>query len=136
MKLEDQVVSLELSKKLKKLGIEQESLFYWTNPALDFYEIRYGQTNNEDYIFISAFTATELVEILSDLEVYRDNGHRKEELKKYRLNSFGNKYQNEYDINFSNYNGGTLIVGRGVTAKTEADAKALMLIYLKENKLI
>ena len=29
MKLEDQVVSLELAKKLKELGVKQESLFYW-----------------------------------------------------------------------------------------------------------
>lgn len=29
MKLEDQVVSLELAKKLKELGYKQESLFYW-----------------------------------------------------------------------------------------------------------
>jgi hypothetical protein len=29
MKIEDQVTSLELSKKLKKLGVRQESYFYW-----------------------------------------------------------------------------------------------------------
>jgi len=29
MKLEDQVCSLELAKRLKELGVEQESLFYW-----------------------------------------------------------------------------------------------------------
>ncbi len=32
MKLENQVVSLELSKKFKKLGLNQESLFYWGVP--------------------------------------------------------------------------------------------------------
>ena len=29
MKLEQQVASLELSRKLKELGVEQESAFYW-----------------------------------------------------------------------------------------------------------
>ena len=29
MKLEQQVVSLELAKKLKELGVKQDSLFYW-----------------------------------------------------------------------------------------------------------
>jgi hypothetical protein len=29
MPLENQVVSLELAKKLKELGMKQESLFYW-----------------------------------------------------------------------------------------------------------
>jgi hypothetical protein len=29
MKLEDQVVSLELAKELKELGVKQESLWYW-----------------------------------------------------------------------------------------------------------
>ena len=29
MKIESQVCSLELAKKLKELGVKQESLYYW-----------------------------------------------------------------------------------------------------------
>lgn len=34
MKLEDQVVSLELAKKLKELGVKQESLYYYVDEEL------------------------------------------------------------------------------------------------------
>lgn len=32
MKLENQVCSLELSKRLKELGVKQDSLWYWSKP--------------------------------------------------------------------------------------------------------
>ena len=32
MNIEEQVCSLELSKRLKELGGKQESLFYWIDP--------------------------------------------------------------------------------------------------------
>lgn len=34
MKLEDQVCSLELSKKLKELGVRQDGYFYWVKPLI------------------------------------------------------------------------------------------------------
>ena len=34
MKLQDQVTNLELSRKLKKLGVEQESLFSWVREKI------------------------------------------------------------------------------------------------------
>lgn len=34
MKLESQVCSLELAKRLKELGVEQESYFYWADEEL------------------------------------------------------------------------------------------------------
>jgi hypothetical protein len=34
MELEKQVCNLELAQKLKKLGVKQESLFYWRSNAI------------------------------------------------------------------------------------------------------
>ena len=67
MDLKNQVTSLELSKKLKELGVKQDSLFYLDVKSGD---IHYGFPSgniSKDEIgkrFISAFTVAELGEIL------------------------------------------------------------------------
>lgn len=72
MKLEQQVVSLELAKKLKELNCKQESLFYWCPPnwwigakdwelADNMYQSPIPEENNSR---ISAFTVAELGEML------------------------------------------------------------------------
>jgi len=65
MNINKQVTSLELSKELKNLGINQESLFYWHNldsmPSIicsHWYPERSGD------FFISAFTTAELFHLL------------------------------------------------------------------------
>ncbi len=73
MNLEDQVVNLELSKKLLTLGVNQNSLWYWCDTFSDDWKLCY--TNNyENDIYLkdlqkeksaySAFTASELMELL------------------------------------------------------------------------
>lgn len=78
MKLEDQICSLELSKKLKELGIKQESLFYYQNEPYNNGEddvvvkIKNESINNllnsydinDNHELYSAFTPSELLEIL------------------------------------------------------------------------
>lgn len=61
MKLEYQVCSLELSKKLKELGVKQESLFCWTN-NIDLEFLPSDSRNNK--VCIAAFTTSELGEML------------------------------------------------------------------------
>jgi hypothetical protein len=65
MKLEDQVVSLELAKRLKELGVKQESLFTWyewyENEMILFHDRSPEISGQNPY---SAFTIAELVEIL------------------------------------------------------------------------
>lgn len=129
MKLENQVVSLNLAKKLKELGAKQESLFYWTD----------GMKYNGDYDLVylhapmvkegggpidtvSAFTATELGEALSllgyvALPLYNP------ELDKWVHYGLGSEPS-------------VLGFGTMISASHEVDSRAEMLIYLLENNLI
>lgn len=139
MKLEQQVVSLELAQKLKELGVKQESFFIWKqciNKQLACYQIptvsTHKNVDNDDEIIASAFTVAELGEMLP-------SGLSKDG-KNYRIhivNGNGLKY-----LDYVTYENGTptfLLQGYPMLANskdTEADARAKMLIYLLENKLI
>ena len=124
MNLENQVCSLELSKRLKELGVKQESLFYYQNQPFNdgtndigicIKEIISANNGNSimntysmdefDEPIYSAFTVAELGEMLQWEKLYIFNVPEK--LLKY-------------------------VDGRN----TEADARAKMLIYLLENKLM
>ncbi len=123
MPLEKQVTSLELSIKLKELRVKQDGLFYWgyCNEE-DKWELVYidEDARDSDYHYtnykyrISAFTVAELGEMLpytalgAYLMVFKGN------------DDFSCAYGYEKTIH----------------AKTEADARAKMLIYLIENNLI
>lgn len=78
MKLEQQVISLESARRLKELGVKQESLFYWQHPWEDYCGkppmiLRW---NTEKFIIVdyermdlqtnpySAFTVAELISLL------------------------------------------------------------------------
>lgn len=133
MKLEDQVTSLELSKKLKELGVKQESLFHWVkNGAVwylydtpNFSENSYHRNEVEERLgtsddFVSAFTVTELGEMLqldkvSDGKIIVERGAASK----------------DWYVSIESDGGGVMFV-----SDTEADARAKMLIYLLENKLI
>lgn len=126
MKLEDQVVSLDLAKRLKELGVKQESLFYhwqFLNDELGLYKYdgvhdyrRERKRNGAYWIRIcSAFTVAELGEMLpfGFYETW--------------FLSEGIRFQ------FPKVDPETQYFE---SAKTEADARARMLIYLIEIKLV
>lgn len=135
MTIEDQVCSLELSKHLKELGVEQESLFYWTELhdgdewATDGNEPRIFNEKLGSYIQSSAFTVAELGEMLP---VTITVGYKHFYFccnKTIHNNRCG--YESENGI-WGNVDE-THLVGEG---KTESDARAKMLIYLLENNLV
>lgn len=145
MKLEQQVCSLEFAKKLKELGVKQESLFYWQASKRKMKDyIAEGKWVPRDYSliprregyisdiagaygynrYISAFTVAELGEMLpSSIEL----GNFDE------IFLHCNKMRGEiWEVEYSWYE----TVHKYFEDKSEADARAKMLIYLIENKLI
>lgn len=136
MKLENQVCSLKLAKKLKELGVKQDSLFYWviySGSYLGSHE--YVIRSSEDiekykYLIIekySAYTVAELGEMLP-AEIIIENID-------YGLIMIKGLHNIKYILTYYNdkYKKGLM---RAIGSEMEADARAKMLIYLLENKLI
>lgn len=160
MKLEEQVCSLELAKKLKELGVKQESLWYWVNyiSVCGYEGERVWLTNKEkwhignnlpsEYDFVvseiteeagwcnymaiektnlqktykacSAFTVAELGELLPE-----------ESYKQCYVTFKAEDGWKAWELENGLYDEGCFIF-----AKTEADARAKMLIYLIESNLL
>ena len=117
MKLENQVLSLELAKKMKELGFEQESYVYWENVRKK--KPSWFLTNRTSWATAegnkcSAYTVAELGEMLST------------QYSHWRKASFNNDPHYQASFKYS----------KDLDSHTEADARASMLIYLKENKLL
>ena len=135
--MKEHVTSLELSRKLEKLGCKQVSKFYWVNepkldgePSQDFHCIIRENFPSTSVLSCSAFLASELGEMLPwtvkaggwcfELELWKDGSKKPWSVfyKKIETNENVNLHSQEF------------------SAKTEADARALMLIYLLEHGLM
>lgn len=131
MKLEQQVVSLELAQKLKELGVKQESLYYWATFDVDEEapaEIIDAYTRKAKSWFIgencySAFTVAELGEKI-----------RKQE--KYGMPIYDTYHKQWYSGYWDDECNEQANYWIDISADTEADARAKMLVYLLENNLI
>lgn len=124
MELKKQVCSLEHAKRLKELGVKQESLFWWHDGCstwvLPHVKDRDCYCIGKTY---AAFTVTELGELLpEEIEV--------EEVSRFLKTApgIGRQWYVEY------CNSSTCFPH--FSADTEADARAKMLIYLLKNKLL
>lgn len=135
MKLEQQVTSLELSKKLKELGVKQESYFFHALTKKG-YTLRGRYTRRQrdqmDMVGVdmwSAFTVAELGEMLQKrLEIKTPT--EKHEVHRLICEGQDTRWMITYVCADCH---GKLCKEY---ADTEADARAKMLIYLLENKLI
>lgn len=139
LKLEQQVCSLELAKRLKELNCPQESLFWW-HPVPEVlpnsggriirkgYDLSYADTGRfyGSGAKISAFTVAELGEMLPPVV----NG---------TVVHFGKVNNQSWYMQYRNPMAPKDVLPNDVTlcdAPTEADARAKMLIYLIENGLL
>ena len=132
MNLESQVCSHELSKRLRELGVKQESVFYWEERD---WKVEVNEDGYEKVLetkielcmppifdlarsndFWSAFTVAELGEMLPTL--WWDSGKRGE---------------GDYICRVFKENVTKIINSFG---QTEVEARAKMLINLIENKLL
>lgn len=68
--IENHVVNLELSKRLKELGLNKPSLFYWIydekNEKWDLWFTDDSPDENNQYNYIAAYVATELLNELPE----------------------------------------------------------------------
>lgn len=110
MNLNEQVCSLELAKRLKELGVKQESLFYWSENMRGEWSLNCPTRDRTSRC--SAFTVAELGEMLFP----------NAKINTIKIGNVFYLYQFGLDKEF--------------IADTEANARAKMMIYLLENKLI
>lgn len=128
MKMEKQVVSLESAQRLAELGVSRHCLFYWElNKANKYFKgrVAYGDPSidNAWSIPFPAYTVAELGEMLPGHIASKAGTH-------YLLSTVNNYgemivwYENEWGDNFK---------GESFNDDSEADARALMLVWLIEN---
>lgn len=119
--MEAHTTSLSLSKRLKELGVKQESQFYWDKEGELFQPMKFIEDNQ--YIECSAFLSSELGELLPDLVGYRLRASTRH-FKKWEVYYEG-KHHPYVDSDYPTFR-----------ATTECEARGLMLEYLINNKII
>ena len=149
MKLDSQGCAIEYAKKIKELGIKQDSLFFWT----------YNLTSDEPYIImlggfnekyhnekISAFTIAELCKLLpiefTKNEIVEFNGKKHSVLMRYHLKISRPPVAPDHwfcwyvGYAFDEYELQIAETSFSEIDKNMANACAKMLIYLIENKIL
>jgi hypothetical protein len=131
MNIEQQCINLQIAKRLKELGVKQESYFFWVKLKDNGYDIS-ERWNVPDYNLeqdYSAYTVAELGIMLPDRVEKNGESYCFIEWKlggKYLMNYYG-----EFMLKTTHLKEDTHCY-----ASIEANARGKMLIYLLENGMI
>lgn len=146
MKLENQVTNLELSRKLKELGVKQDSYFDWfkLKENNDYSLVEYWQIDYEiRFDTISAFTVAELGELLpNSIQLKNQEPFDNYSISIHKFNRVSDdmKVINNFIVNYyteSDENSWLRIrLTPNIYDPNLANAMAKMLIYLLENGMI
>lgn len=122
---QSQCTNLELSKKLKELGYPQESLFYWVYGKLSKTYNIYSEKNMLGLYSALGYTEIFAAPTVAELGRYMPISYLGDLVSLMPYKTIGGKWRVDLDDE-----------GMLCSEDTEADARAKMLIYLLENKLI
>lgn len=137
MELSKQVVSLDLARKLKELGVKQEALYFWVFWDDTVHRLQ-GTPNgwklemraHRDCESYAAFTVAELGEMLpSSIDARSKKDGRK-------LISYYLSYDSAGLVLCYSHHLDIRQVLCETASESEAEARGLMLAYLIENKLV
>ena len=143
MEIENQVTSLDLSKKLKELGVKKEGFFLWEN-KMGKWHLIWRDYHKFDYIdtadlreYVSAFTVAELGEMLPR-EIKTDDKivHHLRFQKTYHPTGTGKRKDYFWTVSYEYGEDDDIDNWWIVEDYWEADVRAKMLIYLIKNKLL
>lgn len=122
MKIENQVVSLELAKKLKKAGYSQDSIWFWEKPLAPRKKYRVCPINYHDMMPECDYAAPTVAELGEKLIFDSE------------------EYAHTFNVSYSIQSGWYIYNSEEPKiidhADTEANARAKMWLYLKEKGLI
>jgi len=137
MNLSEQVISIELAKKLKELNVKQDSLFYWLNVP----EIVHMKLNDDGTIFYDENNCTVLDRIeyktfIGSPIAY--NVSQEDTWSAFTVAELGELIPSNYYNFYKNENGYIFSINGlpNTSDPNVANAMAKMLIYLIENKLV
>jgi len=146
MRLEEQVISLELAKELKELNCRQESLWWWNTHYDDGHHLhRFGEMI-DDLMVISGDKRNSMLENYSikDYTTYREYSaftvaELGEMLPRVILGSYHSLRiaKNDHPINLWHISyEGCREIRVSLSANTEANARAKMVLYLVKEGLL